>query len=540
MKKNLLFTLLITINFISLSQEVIQTRIKSKLRVKPDPSSQIIKIIQPGKYISVLKKNDNYYRVRYQNHTGYLNTIFICKPGEKPSDFKINTAADIIKQEVAFKFEKWLEKDEFEKTSWYEQRISSKNREAKLQEITKNTLDKYKTNFLSSLNSKIFTLSTYDADNELFKINLNNNNIILPVPINEAKQFKLSKNKTRFNNIDVSLNEEGDWIITKLEAHNSSLNKSYFFDIAENYKHLTQNMVSVEVNDLAIDLPKQKSLSNNSYQTKTKKIIIETPDVNKNIPFSNLKNKSTYCLIVGNEDYSTRQPSLTKENDVPYAIDDATIFSEYAIKTLGIPTQNITILKNATKSEILQGIDKLKKLSSIQNGLVSLIFYYAGHGLPDEIKNEQYLIPIDVSSSNIKHGIKVNRILEDLNSTNPQKITLFLDACFSGGARNLGLLTTRGIKIAPKKNKLQGNIVVFASSSGSESSNSYDEKQHGMFTYFLLKKLKETKGNTTYNELFNYIEFNVKLNSVLHNNKQQTPKINVSSNIFNQWKNWKF
>ena len=61
-----------------------------------------------------------------------------------------------------------------------------------------------------------------------------------------------------------------------------------------------------------------------------------------------------------------------------------------------------------------------------------------------------------------------------------------------------------------------------------------------MFTYFLLKKLKETKGNTTYNELFNYIEFNVKLNSVLHNNKQQTPKINVSSNIFNQWKNWKF
>ena len=71
---------------------------------------------------------------------------------------------------------------------------------------------------------------------------------------------------------------------------------------------------------------------------------------------------------------------------------------------------------------------------------------------------------------------------------------MFLDACFSGGGRDQGLLAARGVKIKPKEESFLGNMVVFASSSGEEKSLPYEEKQHGLFTYFLLKKLKETKG----------------------------------------------
>ena len=52
----------------------------------------------------------------------------------------------------------------------------------------------------------------------------------------------------------------------------------------------------------------------------------------------------------------------------------------------------------------------------------------------------------------------------------------------------------KGVKIKPKEETIAGNMVVFASSSGNESSGIYREQQHGYFTYFLLKKLQETKG----------------------------------------------
>ncbi|MBI5220103.1 MAG: hypothetical protein HY958_14340 [Bacteroidia bacterium] len=78
----------------------------------------------------------------------------------------------------------------------------------------------------------------------------------------------------------------------------------------------------------------------------------------------------------------------------------------------------------------------------------------------------------------------------------------------------------RGVKIKPKEDILKGNTIVFASSSGDESSGSYKEKQHGMFTYFLLKKLQESKGNISIKDLFEYVETNVKKESVIVNNKK--------------------
>ena len=80
-------------------------------------------------------------------------------------------------------------------------------------------------------------------------------------------------------------------------------------------------------------------------------------------------------------------------------------------------------------------------------------------------------------------------------------MTVFLDACFSGGGREAGLIASRGIKVTPKKDGLTGNIVVFSATSADQTAMSYKEKHHGMFTYFLLKKLQESNGVCTYKEL---------------------------------------
>ena len=61
-----------------------------------------------------------------------------------------------------------------------------------------------------------------------------------------------------------------------------------------------------------------------------------------------------------------------------------------------------------------------------------------------------------------------------------------------------------------------------------------------MFTYHLLKKLQETKGDIKYNEMAEYIKTEVAKKSILINNKPQNPQVNVSPSVYNEWIDWEF
>jgi hypothetical protein len=175
------------------------------------------------------------------------------------------------------------------------------------------------------------------------------------------------------------------------------------------------------------------------------------------------------------------------------------------------------------------------------DGKMELIVYYAGHGLPDESTREAYLIPVDVSGSSLKSAIKLNDMYTAFSESPAQRVTIFLDACFSGGARDKSLIAgNRGLKIKPKDFYLRGNTVVFAASSGDQSSMPYKEKMHGMFTYFLLKKLKETKGEVSYKELSDYLKLSVSVEALKKKNKEQNPQVQVSEEMNIEWENWLF
>lgn len=145
---------------------------------------------------------------------------------------------------------------------------------------------------------------------------------------------------------------------------------------------------------------------------------------------------------------------------------------------------------------------------------------------------------MDVSGTNIKQGIKVSQVYTKLTEHPAKRVTVFFDACFSGGARNLPLIAQKSVKINPEKIDLKGNLVVFTSSAGNESSGIYREKQHGFFTYYLLKKLQETQGNVTYDELKEYIKSNVAKESGLIG-KPQTPQVLVAPEVSNVWGSWR-
>lgn len=258
-------------------------------------------------------------------------------------------------------------------------------------------------------------------------------------------------------------------------------------------------------------------------------------DVDKDIPYGLPVNPKKYALIIGCEDYAKYQTGLDKEVNVDFAANDARVFAEYAATTLGYPKDQIYTLIDPTSSQIKQNIEKLQKAIKIEKGKAEVVFYYSGHGLPDENTKEPFLIPVDVNGNNPQDGISIVDLYSKLSEFPSLKATVILDACFSGGARNKELVALKGVKVKPKIDAVKGNIVVFSSSKGSESSAVFKEKQHGYFTYYLLKNLKQYAGARTFNELFIDVNYQVS-KEVLKIGKTQTPDVMPGIEIGEGWK----
>lgn len=286
----------------------------------------------------------------------------------------------------------------------------------------------------------------------------------------------------------------------------------------------------------------KKQPKNNTYNNNKKEIVssksnkIKAVDVDMDIPVTNsTKNQNTYCVIIANENYE----------DVPvvdYASRDGEIFKEYCIKTLGIPEKQIRSFIDASYTDIKRALNWLESITSIAGEDSKIIFYYAGHGIPNDKDKSAYLIPTDGFPKDITTCFKLSDLYTRLSKLKTKNVTVFLDACFSGVKRGSEqtLVAARGVAIKPKEEVLKGNMIVFTATSDDETALAYQEKRHGMFTYYLLDQLKKTKGKTTLGNLYKTVSQEVKKSSMLENDKIQTPSVNVSNNLKNNWMNMQF
>ena len=259
---------------------------------------------------------------------------------------------------------------------------------------------------------------------------------------------------------------------------------------------------------------------------------IAKSDVDVNLPTTTFSNTNTFAVIIANENYQDVA-------SVPYAINDGTIFAEYCIKSLGLPTTNVRLVKDATFNKMKFEINWIKQVLDTHEGTAKIILYYAGHGIPDESSKSAYLLPIDGYGTDVSTGYSLDKLYAELGSKPAKSVIVLLDACFSGSNRDgMMLSSTRGIAIKTKQDTPKGNIVAFSAAQGDQTAYPFKEKCHGLFTYYILKKLKESKGEVTFGELVDYVTTEVKKRSVIVNSKLQSPTISPSSSAQN-WKNWK-
>ena len=266
-------------------------------------------------------------------------------------------------------------------------------------------------------------------------------------------------------------------------------------------------------------------------------VINGKPDiVDTDIPIRKVRNREySYCVIIANEHY----------RDVPeveYANNDGRVFKEYCIKTLGIPEKNIRSFFDATYTDMKRAISWMEDIADATEGKARLFLYYAGHGIPNDKDQSAYLIPTDGFPKDITTCFKLSDIYDRLAKVNVQNVTILLDACFSGVKRGEGnaIVSARGVAIKAKKEALSGNLVILSAASDDETAFSYKSKNHGMFTYYLLKKLHDSKGDISLGEVYSFINSNVKKSSMEINDKKQTPSINVSPLLKDKWEALRF
>lgn len=430
---------------------------------------------------------------------------------------------------------KWQQKDPYETLTEYQARVTENSRQEKAKEVGREAEDEYVRNFSKYVNLSSLELKPYDAENGVFLISSDVGEMILPVPRenNEARIFE--SNWAGMQHKDPKYFIADNRLAIAALTFVTPMGKEYHYD---NSKALNYTETNVDVRFNPIDISDGLIASgSNAPQHKISKqnVAVGVSDVDRDIPEGKRENPKTFAVIISNENYMNVA-------NVPFALNDGNTFAEYCCKTLGLPQDHVRVYKDASFGVMLRAMHDIRDIASAYNGDLDIIFYYAGHGIPNESTKDAFLLPTDADGTQTEACYSLNRLYQELGETNARQITVFLDACFSGSQRTEGgemLASARGVKLKPKATVPAGNMVIFSAASDDETAFPYQQEGHGLFTYYLLKKLKESKGNSSLGELSDYISENVRRQSVVANRKVQTPAISASGSLNGNWRDKK-
>lgn len=247
-------------------------------------------------------------------------------------------------------------------------------------------------------------------------------------------------------------------------------------------------------------------------------------DVDRIAPLATRKRQHDYAIVIGVEEYRQHLPPAD------FARHDAETVTEYLTKIMGFPEENVVTLVNdrAAKSDFEKYFEKWLYNNVEKDSTVFV--YYSGHGAPNPQNGDAYLVPYDGDPAFIDQtGYSLKRLYAALSKLKSKNVIVTLDSCFSGsGGKSV---IAAGSRSLVRKEKVQtGNLAVLTASEDSQTSSTYDEKGHGLFTYFLLKKIKETadtnpRAGLRLEELYHYIKPQVEKTARKLKNNEQTPQL---------------
>lgn len=464
------------------------------------------------------------------NSTNYGTSDSSAKVGQIPSynDF----ASDYVSKEIV----KWAERGTYEKMEDYAKRVDQAAIGAVYDKLTDQAEKEYIKKYGKQMRVTDLELKGYDPDNETYLISTSYGNLTLPVPISgkEAEMFSSSFNKVSLRQPRFIIRDDRPAIAELTFVTPNGKSYTYNSADAANYVRTYANIDWRGI----VDAQRDKELADGGSKgtpTATGPTITFKSDVDENIPLVKRPNDNTVALIIANENYNYATAVASAKHD-------GDVFAEYCQKTLGIPARHIIKTTDATLGGMRRAIADARGAVGNVNAKAdaNLIVYYAGHGMPDEATKDAFLLPVDGDPTVTSTCLSLKDFYKDLDNMNARNVMVFLDACFTGAQRGEGMLVqARSVVLKPNDAAPQGNMYVLSATSGQETAMPYKAKNHGMFTYFLLKKLQDSKGNATLAEIGDYVIKNVKDASRDINHKPQTPTVSVSGPIAARLQNLK-
>ena len=255
-----------------------------------------------------------------------------------------------------------------------------------------------------------------------------------------------------------------------------------------------------------------------------------------NFPYAKQKNVYGVAVIIGVRNYENNVPA------VEYAMNDAQSVKKFVSKTLGYDAENIIYVENPTKGkmeEIFGTQDDYKGMlyDYVKNGKSDVLVYYSGHGASDIKSRAAYFVPKEANPDYIRHsGYAMATLYGNLAKLPARKIIVATDACFSGQAGNGQSIIKKAspLNVSPKipistdDVSVNSKMLVFNAGRSDEIASWYDDKKHGMFTYYFLLGLsgaadKDGDKTITAGEMDEYLQQTVPYRARRMYHRSQTP-----------------
>ena len=140
------------------------------------------------------------------------------------------------------------------------------------------------------------------------------------------------------------------------------------------------------------------------------------------------------------------------------------------------------------------GIIKKWLPGKIKENETELIVFFAGHGLASNDGKELYFLSQDSDPDLLaRTALSRTEFFEEI-TLNPKSVTMFMDTCYSGVSRDEEILlaTARlGKNYLYEQQSIPDNFTIFTASQLDQISSGLKEASHGIFSYYLMKGLKE-------------------------------------------------
>ncbi len=251
-------------------------------------------------------------------------------------------------------------------------------------------------------------------------------------------------------------------------------------------------------------------------------------DVEADLPQARQARIDDFAVIFGVENYSGDVPRVL------YATRDAAWFREYALQALGIPAENIYYRVNAeaTKNEFDKAFGKNGWLDKRAKKDSRVYFFFSGHGIPAPKGQSAYILPYDGDPNYADlTAYPLENAYAGLAGLKSALNVVLLDACFTGVNRENQALyaTSRPVFISPNPMEAPPRVNVLSAADWNQMSNAWPEKQHGLFSYFLLKGMQgaadaNSDRKLTLGEMHEYLSREVPIQAA-RLDKEQVPQL---------------